>query len=99
MKYAFDELGHAPDEYVDQLTEDRDIQEADKWYNAYNVRVNKITVEGRNYVTMLDEAEMHNRRDRSVKLQKVVVPKFDSDPKVFYKWKETFERFTKDLID
>lgn len=60
--------------------------------------MNLVIKEARGYIDELKEPEKA-KKTTSIKVKKLDVPKFDSDPKSYYKWKETFLRYTKEFED
>ena len=98
LKYVLGELGSLQDEVLSVL-ESEDITKPEvqvrlttenNWYDTYDNKVNLAIREARKYIAETKEAEAKPR----VKVKKLEVPKFTSEPKDFHKWKETFERYT-----
>ena len=93
VKYTFEELGELQDKYM-ELIDDKDVGEistGNKWYDTYDGKVNKEISNAREYI---DHCETDQKNELPVKLEKLSIPVFESDPKKFLKWKETFERYT-----
>ena len=90
-----EELGKLHDEYIGRI-DLGDVETLDaegEWYKNYDFKVNRAIKEARRHLAV-DVPHVSNKSH--VKFQKLSIPKFDCDPKTFLKWKQTFERFTKD---
>ena len=100
LKYASSELGARQDDVMEAADSDADpnvTETEEKWYDVYDKRVNRAIKEARSYIAIrLEEAKPQKP---AVKFKRLEIPKFDSDPKKFFKWRETFLRFTNDFDD
>ena len=96
VKFTFEELGDIQDKLLEILGEgDADAYDTNiKWYDAYDVKVNKEVSRGRGYI---QDIEKSSKNEPAVKLSKLSIPVFESDPKKYLKWKNTFERYTNTL--
>ena len=66
----------------------------DKWYNEYDARTSCTIREAREYIS--DKYPSPDKMpSASIKLKELEIPKFEGDPKRFFKWKDIFERYTK----
>ncbi len=103
LKYALSELGSIQDELstlLDEQNQDepavqQQIEKEQEWYDAYDKKVNLAIREARVYISDVKAAKESKPAAAQVKVKKLEVPKFTSQPKDFHKWKETFERYTK----
>ena len=100
LKYAIGELGNLHDDVITIIEEaaapaDKAplLQTEDTWYNNYDKKVNLAIKEAREHIDLLKEAA-DAKKKMPVKIKKLDVPKFKSEPKSYYKWKETFLRYT-----
>ena len=102
LKYALGELGSIQDE-ISTLFDDQNqgepavlaqIEKENDWYNAYDNKVNLAIREARKYISD-EKAAKDTKPAAQLKIKKLEVPQFTSQPKDFHKWKETFERYTK----
>ena len=82
-----DELGIMQDEYVLSIEagDDTKVPEIEKWYEGYDE-----IHEYREY-----QYSIEAKKGCHVKLHKLELPKFNSEPKKFYKWRSSFEWLTK----
>ena len=99
LRIAMEELGVAHDEVLDQVTSEKDeeIDQLENWYYDYNQRAN---------IAIRSLAKIKNKSNeskestfREAKVEKLKLPKFDSSPKLYFKWKKTFERYLKQFDD
>ena len=100
LKFCMDELGVAHDDYMDRVddTNNESLETEDAWYNTYDVRTNKAVKTARDYIGRIESAIAEEKKSKQVKLQKLQIPKFESDPKDYYKWKAD-ERYTQEFSD
>ena len=105
LKYALTELGTLHDDVIGILEERKDGDEKEKlieaeeqWYDVFDKKVNLAVKEGRTYIDDLKDAAK-SKVKLSVKVKKLEVPTFKSDPKSYHRWKETFLRYTSDFDD
>ena len=99
VKYSFEQLGDLQDMVMEYLEDDVEgTAQNVKWYDAYDEKVNWVILSARRYI----EGNEKTAKDKDtipVKLAKLKLPVFEGDHKNYLKWKETFERYTKDLTD
>ena len=93
VKHAMDELGDIQDELISLIDEqDKEAMETnEKWYNNYIKKSSLAIKEAREY---LSQKPVYVKVDEAVKLQKLELPKFKSEPTKFHKWRKIFERLT-----
>ena len=103
LKLSHDELGALHDEVLttmEEADENADAFENEtKWYDDYDMRVNKVVKMARTHMDEMKAARAKKEEKIPVKVKKLEIPTFYSEPKKFYKWQETFLRFTKDFDD
>ena len=100
LKSAVGQLGLIQDEIMVLLDgeDDRTVVETqENWYNSYNKKVIFAIKEAKSYILRISPPTAPSLPAAHIKLKRLEIPKFDSDPKKFMKWKEIFERFTKGL--
>ena len=96
VKYTFEELGDIQDKLLGVISED-DVATYTtnvKWYEDYDEKMNIGISNARIYIRQLlrnDNAEL------PVKITKLSMPVFESEPKKYRKWINTFERYTNTL--
>ena len=100
LKDAMENLGIEPDKVINLIADDeekdKNIGEANKCYYAYDDRTNNvIKLAFKSEV----EPEDNKKTTPNIRIQKLQVPKFDSSPISYYKWKLTFERYMKQFDD
>ena len=61
----------------------------------YDGKVNRAFKEARRYLSSLDPPPTSSKPH--VKFQRLEIPKFESNPKRYFKWEETFNRFTENF--
>ena len=71
------------------------LETADMWYQGYDERTN--TAIKRAGITSGITSSSLSEKHTMVKIQKLQLPKFESSHKLYFKWKATFERYTKDF--
>ena len=78
-----------------------EIEDSENWYNEYVKRTAIAIKEARAYLEVLDQDQqlIQANTDASIKLKRLEIPKFKSEPTKFYKWKRMFERFTQRCDD
>ena len=92
VKESMEALGEAQDAYVSLLGEDQaNMDAADGWYYEYDDRVNQAIMKAN--LLMDPSAGIKGKTPVSVKIEKLQLPKFNSSPKNYFKWKSTFERY------
>ena len=102
VKYAMEELGTLQDDVVSFIgdgDEDKHLLDTEeKWYYNYDKKANEAIKLANMY---LEQSFPENRPPSQsyVKLQRLEIPKFKSDPKNFHKCKGMFERYTKECGD
>ena len=98
VKYVVDELGELQDDYMGYLdTNNTELLNAEQvWYDEYDLKANLAIKEARKYISER-ETPLPWPTNQSPKLKKLEIPKFESEPKDFFQWKEKFERFTASL--
>ena len=89
-----DDLGKEHDNVMQHIaeTEIDAIAEEEKWYTAYDAKTNEAVKQARKYID--DEDTTKLQPVKHVKLKKLELPKFNGDPKDYYKWKGIYDRFT-----
>ena len=92
VKYAVEELGVVQDELIGSIDDDANVDEETEWYDGYDVKANLAIKEGRRYLVCKETSVAALKQP--IKLQKLEIPKFHSDTKSYFRWKEKFERFT-----
>ena len=65
------------------------------WYYEYVKKANQAMQKASAY----DGGSSSSRSSNEIKIEKLKLPKFDSSPKTYFKWKKTFERYLKDRDD
>ena len=99
VKDAMNALGDAQDEYVGFVWGSTDggkaEHEAELWYRDYDRKSAQAVKDARRVISEMVERRPPVMTEEHVKLKKLEIPKFNSDPTKFYKWKDVFERFTK----
>ena len=101
LKSAMENLGVAQDGVISLIDDDADREknesEANKWYYSYDDRANQAIRLTLRSVSVPEGSK--SASTSSIKIQKLSVPKFDSTPMTYYKWKLTFERYMKAFDD
>ena len=106
LKSTQDELGEIQDTLLDALENEgyaHEIYENTKWYEKYDETVMTTISAAREYLDSTERPQLTTATDnlpsssQHVKLQKLRIPCFESRPRQYLKWKETFERYTVDL--
>ena len=96
LKYCMELLGEIHDEYV-TLMDPADVDPlatAETWYTGYDTKTNEVIKVARDYIENRNSNYDTEKKLAHVRLKKLDVPKFDGDPKTFYKWKSVYERYT-----
>ena len=94
-KYAVVELGVVQDELIGSIDDDANVDEQTEWYDGFDVKANLAIKEDRRYLVYKETSVAALKQP--IKLQKLEIPKFHSDTKSFFRWKEKFERYTAHL--
>ena len=97
LKFEIDELGTAQDALLSLVdaNDKESVEREEKWYYDYDVKTNLVIKEASMHI-LNKFAPSDIRHPPYVRLKKSEIPKFDSNPKTFYKWKSIFERYTKE---
>ena len=101
LKYCIEELGGVHDEYIENVDpEEKDTLAAEeKWYTKYDVATNDAIKSARDYIELTEATNETTEKCKHVRLKKLEIPKFEGDPKDYYKWKSIYERYTKEYDD
>ena len=84
---------------LDTFTEEEaNYDEIVTWYDKYDYEVNKEIARTREYLQSIQLQES-NSQIMEIKIKKLSIPVFESQPKKYLKWKSTFERYTVNLSD
>ena len=103
VKRSFEELGNSQDTILDLVGDEPDeqvVNELQQWYYKYDEIVNIVITGAREYLKTL--SGIHDNPVPIApfeKMKKLKLPLFESQPRKYLKWKETFERYTVNLTD
>ena len=99
VKNTLEELGEIQDRLLGSIDESDDTATTEiiKWYEGYVQKVNIEISTSRAYLNSIGKSEEPSVPP--VKIEKLSVPLFESEPRKYLKWKTTFERYTRYLTD
>ena len=99
VKGSMEDLGLVHDEVMNSMDEsdEANLTTQGTWYDNYVTTVSQGIALARQYVET--EKGLSRTRDPSVKIQRLKIPVFDSKPRKYLKWRNTFERYTRGVSD
>ena len=93
VKVVMEELGTAHDEVVQRIdvNNEDELETQREWYEHYVKTSNKEIKAARDYI---ESQTLSTKMEGVVRLKKLEIPTFKSEPTKFHKWRRTFERLT-----
>ena len=100
IKDTFEDLGQTQGELLGHIDENvvDNITNCMKWYDKYDREFNAEISETRKYLEAT-KATAEYPTNSMIKLQKLKIPVFDSQPRKYLKWKGIFEQYTSHLSE
>ena len=99
-----EDVGPSQDKVMSFISDETVSEAEEGWYDALDIEVNECVKTAREYInkqpnTTSPATTTMRTETPQFKLKKIEMQTFESDHRLYYKWKEQFDRYTKHLTD